>query len=445
LGHLILPVVISCAKAICRLAIGLDKNPALMAGLGGPASSEPEGPRESLPERAVNLLRNAFTTCLNDRTSGLDKAGIPQGKKRGIYTIANICLKALFQSQKTRNAKEIFESIGSLSPPLSAYPKSERVTYLYYLGRFLFQNSHFYRAAEALQQAYDESPIADSCIRQRRLILIFLISSNLVLGRFPSMTLLQRPEAHGLQARFMPLMLAIRHGDLPSFRRHLDYNSPHAPWFLQFRILLQLRNRCLVLIWRSLVRKTWLLNGTRPAPPAPGKPAPAPQVDLHDLIDIFTYLEKASLLPASSSSSQPPSRTLIDRDFTGVDFATDSPTSTISPTTATTPPLDLRAIESKLGSLIAQGLLHGYISHAAARLVILGAKEATTDGEILDAGFPRPWAAVRKTLVRTPAHGLVPGWKRDGPAGMAAKGFGGGGGAAGPGMVINLSGAKAVG
>jgi hypothetical protein len=363
----------------------------------------------------------------------LDKAGVPQGKKRGIYTIANICLKALFQSQKTRNAKEIFESIGSLSPPLSAYPKSERVTYLYYLGRFLFQNSHFYRAAEALQQAYDESPTTDACIRQRRLILIFLISSNLILGRFPSMTLLQRPEAHGLQARFMPLMLAIRRGDLPSFRRHLDYASPHAPWFLHFRILLQLRNRCLVLLWRSLVRKTYLLNGTRPAAPAPGKPAPAPQVNLHDLVDIFTYLEQ-------TSQPQQPSRTVIDRDFTGVDFA-DSPTATTSPTTATTPPLDLRAIESKLGSLIAQGLLHGYISHASARLVILGAKEATNDEEILEAGFPRPWRAVGKTVGRIGAHGMVPGWKRDGV--VAAKGFGGGG--AGPGMVINLSGVKGVG
>jgi hypothetical protein len=357
----------------------------------------------------------------------LDKAGVPQGKKRGIYTIANICLKALFQSQKTRNAKEIFESIGSLSPPLSAYPKSERVTYLYYLGRFLFQNSHFYRAAEALQQAYDESPTTDACVRQRRLILIFLISSNLILGRFPSMTLLQRPEANGLQDRFMPLMLAIRRGDLPAFRRHLDYKSPHASWFLHFRILLQLRNRCLVLIWRSLVRKTWLLNGTRPAlrPPAPGKAAPAPQVDLHDLVQIFTYLDKDS---ASSNT--------IDRDFTGVEFDSSSPT------TSTTPPLDIRAIESKLGSLIAQGLLHGYIAHTSARLVILGAKEATSDADILDAGFPRPWAVVNRTVSRTPAHALVPGWKKDAPA---SQGFGGKTGGAGPGMVINLSGARAVG
>jgi hypothetical protein len=125
-----------------------------------------------------------------------------------------------------------------------------------------------------------------------------------------------------------------------------------------------------------------------------------------------------------------------------VDFASDSPTSTSSPTTTTTPPLDLRAIESKLGSLVAQGLIHGYISHASARLVILGAKEATNDVEILDAGFPRPWAAVNKIVGRAPAHKLVPGWKRDSPGAAAVKGFGGG---PGPGMVINLSGAKAVG
>lgn len=443
LGHLILPVVISCAKAICRLAIGLDKNPELIANLGGASNSEPEGPRESLPERAVNILRNAFTTCLNDRTSGLSKTGVPQGKKRGIYTIANICLKALFQSQKTRNAKEIFESIGSLSPPLSAYPKSERVTYLYYLGRFLFQNSHFWRAAQALQEAYNECPAHDACVRQRRLILIYLISSNIILGRFPSLALLGRPEAQGLLELFMPIMQAIRTGNLVQFHRHLDYNQPHAAWFLKFRILLQLRNRCEVLVWRSIVRKTWILNGSRPTQPPPGKAAQAPLVDLHDLVTIFTYLEDTLGDEPLAPELRAP---ILHPDFAGVDWDLAEVRAAAAP--------DLRGVESKLGSLIAQGLVHGYIAHTSARLVILGAKEATTEAAILAAGFPRPWAAVNQIVAQRPQHSMVPGWKRDAPAEGAggASPFGGGpraglggGHPFGPGMVVNLSGARPVG
>ncbi|KAI7461230.1 hypothetical protein KC351_g16920, partial [Hortaea werneckii] len=236
LGHLILPVVIANAKLVCRLAIGLDKQPELIANIrSSQQGGGDEGARETLPERAANTLRQAFVTCLNDRVSSVQD-GRPQGKKKGIYLIANLCLKILFQCRKTRNATQIFENIYNLSPPLTIYPKSQRVTYLYYLGRYLWQNNHFYRAQLALQYAYDESPARPECTRQRRHILVYLLASNIILGRFPSEPLFTRPEAQGLAALFLPLCHSIRAGDLAAFHHHLSFDSPHAPWFLHFRI-----------------------------------------------------------------------------------------------------------------------------------------------------------------------------------------------------------------
>lgn len=416
LGQLMLPVVVSCAKLICRLAIGLDKQPALIAHLkSASAAGGDDGPRETLPERAAEILRQGLTTCLNDRFSGLDSTGKPEGKKRGIYTIANICLKIFFQCRKTRNASMIFTNIGNLSPPLSAYPKSQRVTYLYYLGRFWFQNSHFYRAQSALQTAYEECSLNPVHVRQRRHILVYLIASNLTMGRFPSAALLRRDEARGLYERFGPLMQAIRTGNLALLHRHLDMNGAHADWFMHFRILLQLQNRCEVLVWRSLVRKTWILNGTRIDPNSKA----APLVDLNDLVKAFAFL-----------SRQVEDTSYIDPDFQGAEISDEEQNESLQGS---------HTIESIISSLVDQGLLRGFIAHRQQKFVISGAKSA--GGNVLAAGFPQPWRVIEKRVTdsrkqdRKPIDD-VPGWKKAG--GMGA-------GAPAGGMVFNLSGARPVG
>jgi nuclear mRNA export protein PCID2/THP1 len=418
LGYLMLKIVVTNAKLVCRLAIGLDKQPELIAHLksagGQQAGGEDGGQRETLPERAANIIRVAFVTCLNDRS--LVKNGKPEGRKEGIYLLANLCLKILFQCRKTRNATQIFENIYNLSPSLSAYPKSQRVTYLYYLGRFFFQNSHFYRAQQALQHAYDESPARQDCVRQRRQILVFLIASNIILGRFPSQALLARPEAQGLADRFLPICFAIRQGDLASFRRHLDFNSPHAEWLLHFRILLQLRNRCEVLVWRSLIRKTWILNGHKPDLSTRA----APTVNIHDLVTVFSYLEKR----ASSSPNQ-----YTDPDF--ADIAYDDNDEEYDGAGY----YDTTSIESILSSLIDQGILGGYFSHKQMKFAITGAAKK---GSALAAGFPEPWGVLKARAERE--DGEVPGWKKDVSNRLAAGGL-----RPGPGSVINLSGVRPVG
>ena len=427
LGHLILPVVVANAKLVCRLAIGLDRQPELVAQIrsaaraGGGGGGEEDGARETLPEKAANILRQAFVTCLNDRVSGLSPEGRPEGKKRGIYIIANLCLKILFQCRKTRNATQIFENIYNLSPPLSAYPKRERVTYLYYLGRYLFQNSHFHRAQLVLQYAYDEAPARPECARQRRHLLVYLLAANLTLGRFPSPAIFERPEAAGLQERFLPLCYAIRTGDLAAFHRHLSYKGEHAEWFLHFRMLLQLRNRCEVLVWRALVRLTWKLSGTRPAEGTKN----APTLGLPELATAFHWSE-THLNP----SPYHPDNAYTDPDFAGISYGYEPQ------------PYDNLAIESKLASLIDQGLLTGYLAHKQAKLCITGlSSKSKDDATILATGFPVPWAVFRAKVEREEkengrAGGEVPGWKqRGGPAG----------GALARGGVVNLSGARAVG
>lgn len=434
------------SKVLSRLAIGLDKQPHLIQHLiPKSASGDDGGPRETLPERAANILRQAFVTCLNDRSGsspiGLDRAGKPEGKKRGIYTIANLCLKILFACQKLRGCAQIIENIYNQSPRLSAYPKSERVTYLYYLGRFWWGNGHAYRAQKALQEAW--SQCHPQALSQRRLILIFLIASNMVCGRFPSAQLFALPEAADLDRKFGPLCQYISQGDLCNFRRHLDVGSEHYNWFAQYRLDLQLRNRCEVFVWRSLIRKAYLLTGTLGA-----SEKSAPVLDCNNVVTLFRWQENLYLahlgvdqeVTQSSLSFQPVP--YVDPDFVGIEGLT-SPSlyeHSYSDSNGDDNPLvlpDITSVMSKMSALIHQGFLGGYLTFKWRKFAIQGAKRK---GGPLQAGFPNMWEAVVK---RCEGNGDVPGWKKDEEKSTVGSAAAKGG--FGPGMVVKLSGARPAG
>ena len=455
MGLVVLPTVISLSRTLARLAIGLDKRPDLIQHLnrrestvGGEEASE----RVTLVEGSANVIREAFKKCLSERSgnsSGLDSNGRPEGRRIGIYLTANICLKLFFHCRKLRSAEQIFGNIYSQSPPLSLFPASQRVTFLYYLGRYLFANNHFFRAQLALQGAYDQCHA--QAVPQRRLILIYLITSNIILGRFPSSQLLQRPEAMGLAEKCQPLCTAIAKGDIASFRRYLDLDSEHADWFLSKRILLQLSNRCEILVWRSLARRTFMLSGSH----GDAANKKAPTLALQDMLELAIFLEKKALgLFDESSKSTGIANGLRSKPRTHTNHIfmvpkAPSPSNKSSDTAANAlpdgytdpdligvvdpaPPLlpTMETIESLVASLIDQDLLHGFISHTSHRFAITGAKNASP----VRVGFPPVWDVIRER-----ADTEVPGWVREEKKPTML------GGRFGPGMVVNLSGARPAG
>lgn len=442
-GLVVLPTVISLSRTLARLAIGLDKRPELVAHLTRREStaggSEEAAERVTLVEGTANVIREAFKKCLSERggnSSGLNVNGTPEGRRTGIYVTANLCLKLFFHCRKLRSAEQIFGNIYQQSPPLAKYPASQRVTYLYYLGRYLFANSHFFRAQLALQAAYDQCHLR--CTKQRRLIMIYLIASNITLGRFPSPQFLQRPEAEGLKERFTPICESIAKGDMARFRQLLDLNNDDAEWFLRKRILLQLSNRCEIIVWRSLARKTFLLSGFQ----GDATSKRAPTLDLQDMLTLAMHLKKQNLGP----NGLPKPRIHTNSIFifpTASDTATNNSTTdhdgyidpdlegAVEPSGPDLPTMEI--IESITASLVEQDLLHGFISHKSQRFAITGAKTAGA----LNVGFPNVWETVSQK-----ADGAVPGWVRE------EKKASTGGVLAGPvggGMVINLSGARPVG
>ncbi|KAL2787083.1 hypothetical protein BJX66DRAFT_311719 [Aspergillus keveii] len=301
-GIVVLPTVLYLSKVLAKLAMGLDRRPELVAHLlrleTGPDQEE-STEKVTLVEKSANVVREAFIKCLTDRSGTPGVHGKPEGKRVGIYLMANLCLKLLFQCGKLRNAEQMFASITAQSPPLKHFPASQRVTYLYYLGRYLFSNNLFFPAQIALQAAYDQCH--REAINQKRLILTYLISCNIVLGRFPSMHLLQRPESQGLADKFVPLCQLIVRGDYIAFREHLTVESPTTEWFARKGILLPLRNRCEILVWRSLARKVFIHGGFHGDTQGQAQRGPPPFLYLTKLEAAVRWLQ--SQHPSSSPLS----------------------------------------------------------------------------------------------------------------------------------------------
>lgn len=203
----------------------------------------------------------------------------------------------------------MFASISAQSPPLKHFPASQRVTYLYYLGRYLFSNGLFYPTQIALQSAYDQCH--RQALNQKRTILTYLIPCNIIMGRFPSAQLLQRPEAQGLAERFVPICQLIARGDYIAFREHLALDSPANEWFARKGILLVLRNRCEILVWRSLARKVFVYGGFHGDLRGQAQRGPPPYLYLKKLEIAVRWLQAQHIQSALGAISfLPPSRAM---------------------------------------------------------------------------------------------------------------------------------------
>ncbi|KAG5998167.1 hypothetical protein E4U52_001533 [Claviceps spartinae] len=390
-GAMLLQPSMSFSITLARFTLQLNRRPDLTRRV---RSVDEDSGGKSVAESSAEIIQKIFTTCLTDRSAGK----VPEGKKVGVYMFANLVLKLLFACRRTNLAKMLFVNISTLSLPLSLYSASQRVTYLYYLGRFNFSNQHYHRAALCLEQAYLQTP--SQLVSHRTNILTYLIPCNMLLGRFPSRTLLQRTEARPLQAVFFPLCMAVRAGNFVQFQAHL---STHETWLFDKGLLLTLTHRLRPLLWRSLARRTFLLTYV---PPADTTSRLAATLDLTHLHSVALYLQRRlegwlPSLPGRGRSGSQANPLLMRAIANNVQ---NSPSST----TLAPPPgglkklrpneglvwgnaeITLKDVEMMVATLIEQGFMHGFIAHGQARFAIIGAK---AKGPVV-AGWPGVWQAI---------------------------------------------------
>lgn len=161
-------------------------------------------------------------------------------------------------------------------PPLTAFPKSHRVTFHYYCGVIHFLEEDYSTAEENLTTAYDLclSPRStnaagnNSASKNMELILTYLIPTKLLTShRLPAPAFLA-PYPR-LASIFTPIATSIRTGNLTAFNAAMEAGENE---FVKRRIYLTLeRGRDIIL--RNIFRKVFLAGGFEPAKEGETQPA----------------------------------------------------------------------------------------------------------------------------------------------------------------------------
>ncbi|KAJ0158583.1 PCI domain-containing protein [Colletotrichum tanaceti] len=421
-GGMLLKTAMSLCESLARLTMMLSRRPDLTRNIRNVDADD----RKSIAESSAEIIQKIFTTCLTDRSSA--RYSKPEGKKIGVYMFANLVLKLLFadgkstdgqQCRRTHLAKQIFTNISTNSPPLSLYPASQRVTFLYYLGRFNLANCHFLRAALCLEEAYLQIP--SPLTSHRALVLSYLIPSNLLLGRLPSQLLLSRPEASSIAPIYQPLAQSIRRGDFVLFQHAL---AQHEKYLFDKGLLLLLTHRLRPLLWRSLARKTFLLTYA-PGPDDASSTATATAtnrraatLDLADLHATASYLQRRlegyvpSKSPSSFSSASvsPAFLAAVSHDASSTLVPPPGGPRKLRPNEGLVwgnSPVEMDDVEMTVAALIQLGFMHGFVAHSQGRFAVMG---ATKKSPVL-AGWPMPWVAIRERQYEEDLDlDHVPGW-----------------------------------
>ncbi|KAK3391008.1 hypothetical protein B0H63DRAFT_129772 [Podospora didyma] len=404
-GIMLLQTSMSLSESLSKLVMQLNREPRLLAQIQGGSYGVESGERKSIVELAADIIQKIFTACLTDRSSTRDS--VPKGKKVAVYLFANLTLKLLFACDKSRLAVQMFTNLSSSGPLLSLYPASQRVTFLYYLGRFNFDHCHYLRAHWSFEEAYRQCP--PRFMKHRRQILTYWIPSSLLMGRFPSQTLLQRPEARGFADIFIPICAAVRTGNFVAFQNAMAQNKD---WLWAKGLYLTLLQRLKPLVWRSFTRKTFLLTSQQDD--ASGQFSSnnrAPALALQDLVTTASYVQRLlegylPARPAPRARPAPHINTIFLKAVTNSAAAEGAESnSTLAPPPGgprqlmpseglifanQKPTID--KVEGIVAGLVYAGLLNGFIARQQRKFAIEGAKKQ--GGNAVRAGWPNPYGSI---------------------------------------------------
>jgi len=202
-------------------------------------------------DQAYKLLATVFFPLCNRAPPE------PNSRRWSALPLVNQILKLCFLIDQTPLCKPLMDlnfdqPVGRNIVAFGRWPKADRVTYCVYKGRMAVLNGDYITADSKLTYALANCHRSSS--RNRRQILLLLVPVRLVLGVVPSTALL---EKHLLADQFLPVVTAMRQGDVGALKEALE---AHSEFFLHNRIYLVL-NSLISLSWRNLFKRVWVAEG----------------------------------------------------------------------------------------------------------------------------------------------------------------------------------------
>ena len=197
------------------------------------------GEKSDALEAAMSDIRECFVVVCSDR------APLSTSKKWGMMFLINHLFSIALKLNNFAVVESFRRAMVRETEMMEYFHMSHRVTYSYHLGRLYLFNSQYELANKELSFAFQHCH--RSSTTNKRLILIHLIPINILRGRLPAPSLL---EKYDLQ-QFADITSALRTGNVHQFKEAL---ATHQPFFVQWGIFLILE-RALGLVYRRLLKK----------------------------------------------------------------------------------------------------------------------------------------------------------------------------------------------
>ncbi|KOB64327.1 PCI domain-containing protein 2-like protein [Operophtera brumata] len=199
---------------------------------------------EACWQKAAESLLACFRVCAADnRSSDYDT------KKIGMLNLVNQLLKVYFRINKLHLCKPLIRAIDS-SPFKEMFPLAQQITYRYFVGRKAMFDSDYKSADEYLSFAFQNCH--QHSIKNKRLILTYLVPVKMLLGFMPAKHLLEKYDL----MQFWELVSAVKNGDLRGIDQAME---EHEGFFIRAGIYL-IVEKLKITAYRNLFRKVYLVE-----------------------------------------------------------------------------------------------------------------------------------------------------------------------------------------
>ncbi|KAI8586151.1 hypothetical protein BDZ88DRAFT_483838 [Geranomyces variabilis] len=228
------PVLRTLCEGLIRLA--LDRDAFL---------SKKHGNRKTTAFNLQNRFSVVMSQILADKQN-------PSESRSSALIVANIALRFYVRIDEWQLCNKLLLQVERGRLDHAQYPKSQRVTYHFLIGRLkLFY--HGFKLAEK-HLAFALTHCHKDAIANRRRIFPLIVTTRLVRGLLPSAHLLQKYNVH---EQFGPLIQAFRRGHFSAYYAALE---AHAQYFASLGVYYILRHRTAALLYRNLFRTVSLIT-----------------------------------------------------------------------------------------------------------------------------------------------------------------------------------------
>lgn len=233
----------------------------LASGMGDMGEQDSANYSPSYAEKTAECLMVCFRNLCTDTRSDSQVS-----KRWGMMHIVNQLFKIYFKINKMNLCnplKRVVENSGLKE----SFPQSHQITYKFYVGRQAMFDNDYNTASNYFQYAFQNCP--DKYIKNKKIILVYLIPIQMLRGYMPNYSLLIKYDLKP----FAELSIAIKQGNIAKFNRDM---IEYEDYFIQLGVYLFME-KLKMITYRNLFKKCAILLKT-------------PQIPIDAFVDILHFL-----------------------------------------------------------------------------------------------------------------------------------------------------------